>query len=246
MKIGFYILFVIASVGCLAGRLAEGDLAMQLDYIFKPLLMPLMMLYWYTQTKDKKNTFTKFVTAALFFAWGGDMLLMFAGYGADSSKLFFMLGLGSFLLMQMIYCLAYQEAPEIENNVLKTKPKVVSPFVILGWGFYAFAFTSLDGIVMKIAVFIYINAIITMVAYSLDRKGRVSENSFQLVFWGGVVFMASDLMIGINRFVIPDFPYAGFAIMLTYILAQVLIVEGALLQEKENFMPEESAVLDVY
>lgn len=239
MKIGFYLVFAIAAIGCLTGRLVEGDLAMQLDYIFKPLLMPLLMAYWYGQTKNDKTTFTKFIMAALFFAWGGDLLLMFAGYGDDSSKLFFMLGLGSFLIMQLIYCLAYQEAPEIENNVLKTRVKVVAPFVIVGWGFYGFAFSSLDGIVMKIAVFIYINAIITMVAYALDRKGRVSENSFQLVFWGAVIFMASDLMIGINRFVIPNFPYAGFAIMLTYILAQVLIIEGALLQEKENFIPEE-------
>ncbi|MCP4437826.1 MAG: lysoplasmalogenase [Aureispira sp.] len=244
MKIGFYILFAIVTIGCLTGRLVEGDLASQLDYIFKPLLMPLLMIYWYWQTKDNKNAFTKLILAALVFAWGGDVALMFARDGAITIKLYFMLGLGSFLIMQLIYSLAYQQAPDIENSALKRSPKIVAPFVIIGWGFYAFAFPELENVVMKIAVFIYINAIIVMVGYSLDRKWRVSERSFKLVFFGAAIFMASDLMIGIDRFVIPDFPYSGFFIMVTYILAQVLIVEGALLQHNENFIPDEEMIPD--
>jgi uncharacterized membrane protein YhhN len=71
-----------------------------------------------------------------------------------------------------------------------------------------------------------------MAMQALFRYGYTSAPSF--AFWcfaGAISFMISDSLLAINKFMQPLAIYAGLAIMLTYLLAQYLIVEGVLKHE---------------
>ncbi len=73
-----------------------------------------------------------------------------------------------------------------------------------------------------VPVAIYMTAIALMgLAAALYRKPST------LLFVGALLFVASDSMIGINRFVTP-LPGAKYAIMITYYAAQLLILWGVM------------------
>jgi len=52
---------------------------------------------------------------------------------------------------------------------------------------------------MQVPVLVY-GAVITLMAIAaLNRKNVVSKDSFQLVFLGALIFMASDMILAFNR-----------------------------------------------
>jgi uncharacterized membrane protein YhhN len=71
-----------------------------------------------------------------------------------------------------------------------------------------------------------------MVLQALFRYGYTNTVSFWFVFVGAILFMISDSMIAVNKF-LSSFELAGVAIMVTYILAQFLIIKGLLLHFEE-------------
>ncbi len=97
LKKPFAVLYFLAALGCLLGRLLESPLAEQLDYLFKPWLMPLLALHLSTSLRGNWEGRHLHLLIALIFAWGGDIALML-GEG-----IYFLLGLSSFLLMQILY-----------------------------------------------------------------------------------------------------------------------------------------------
>ena len=74
-------------------------------------------------------------------------------------------------------------------------------------------------------VALYGVTIVVMVMTALFRYGRTIPNSFWLVFGGAALFMLSDSILAINKFLTPV-SYASFWIMLTYMSAQLMIVVG--------------------
>src|SRR5688572_14757888 len=72
-----------------------------LHHLAKPLIMP--ALGWYYLGSVKWSTSTAIVLVAIVFSFLGDTFLMY-----DSlNQLYFMLGLGSFLLAHIFYAIAY-------------------------------------------------------------------------------------------------------------------------------------------
>jgi uncharacterized membrane protein YhhN len=211
----------MASAACLAGRVVPEPFATEIDFIFKPMLMPFLALFLYVEAKGKLDGNLKHLLIALLFAYGGDLALMGKG-------IFFLLGLGSFLVMQILYILLFRK-DWAKPSFLMKKPVWIMIFGLIGIVFYYFSYPALKtDIVMFIAVAVYAAALVSMALSALNRKGGVGEQGFQMLFIGASLFMISDLMIGVNQFIIKDFPYAGFAIMATYISGQWLIVKGYL------------------
>jgi uncharacterized membrane protein YhhN len=182
----------------------------------KPMLMPALALYFYMQTQNIKNTKKAILFTALFFAWWGDVFLMFAA----KNSIYFMLGLGSFLVMQLLY--SYFFRPFYYKNLVKNF-KYSLPILIFGIIVLLFILPSLSD--LKIPVFLYFSAIVLMVLAALSQWKRLDSKSSQIVFWGALLFMVSDSIIAINKFYSP-FKLSEFLIMATYIIAQWLIVEG--------------------
>ena len=81
---------------------------------------------------------------------------------------------------------------------------------------------------MQIPVLVYSIVITLMGLAALDRYGAVSPKSFWKVLIGALLFILSDSLIAYSRFgqEIVEISLPGFWIMLTYILAQFLIITG--------------------
>ena len=76
---------------------------------------------------------------------------------------------------------------------------------------------------LKIAVGAYVLVIALMAAQAIGRGTVLRDASSTAVALGACIFMASDTLIAINRFVQP-LPMAGLWVLSTYYTAQILIV----------------------
>ena len=83
--------------------LAEHFAADSWRYMFKPALMLALWLYYYWQTRSATAARSRLFLVAMLFACLGDTLLMFQGQNA----IYFLLGLGSFLVMQVLYSIVF-------------------------------------------------------------------------------------------------------------------------------------------
>lgn len=112
--------------------------------------------------------------------------------------------------------------------------RLAFPVVLGGTGLIVVLYPVLTD--MRIPVIVYAIVLMLMVIQSIFRMGRTSPESFWMVFGGAVLFMISDSLIAMNKFLDP-FPLAEFWIMLTYSVAQFFIVRGLLLHLRIRSAP---------
>lgn len=170
----------------------------------KPLLMPLLFLMAY-QLKIKDN----FLYLALIFSLLGDIFLMFGG------EIYFMLGLGSFLIAHVFYILLFKK--QFKFNLLKSLP-----FALATLTFLLFLKNGIDSKLL-IPVVTYCIVITTMGIFAANRI--TNKISYNLVLIGSILFIISDSLIAFNKFHSP-LPANAFWVMGTYGIAQFLIVLG--------------------
>ncbi|MCG3167352.1 MAG: hypothetical protein POELPBGB_03142 [Bacteroidia bacterium] len=192
-----------------------------LRYIVKPTLMIVLSLYFYQESKPDISPFAKKILAALVFSWGGDVFLMFPDY--------FLPGLISFLIAHVFYILAFTEnvhrASERRSavNILL----LAFPFLFFSSVLFSFLLPNLGEMTLPVGV--YTSVITVMGISAAIRPPGVGKQSYVMVLSGAVIFMLSDSTIALNKFMYNgELPYARIVIMVTYLLAQYLIVKGCL------------------
>ena len=211
------IFYIVLGLLCSFSRLLDGNIAVYMEWFSKPLLMPVLFLYFKKWTSNYQ-----LLGMGLLFAWFGDLFLMIAG----DQFILFLLGLLSFLVMQVIYIVNYRRLSAKEIRIQKQSYLFFIPIIGLGLFFYQMMYPNLDSI-LKIAVGIYAFALVMMNITALSRWKRTPTISFYLVSLGALLFMISDMMIGYGKFV-HSFPASGFWIMLTYFIGQLMIIEGVI------------------
>ena len=170
----------------------------------KPLLMPLLMFMALQLNIKERNLYI-----ALFFSLLGDVFLMFGG------ELYFMLGLGSFLMAHVFYILLFKT--HFKFSLLKALP-----FAAATSGYFLFIKGGI-GQNLLIPVSVYCIVITLMGIFSAARKTNI--HSYNLVLLGSILFIVSDSLIAFNKFYSP-LPGSSFWVMSTYGIAQFLIVLG--------------------
>jgi len=222
-KIVFHLLFLVIVFGDLTGELLH---IKWLVYIFKPLIMLSITAYFLLHSKTIHKKVVQLAVLVFGFSWLGDILLMFG----DSDFIFFILGLVAFLSAQIFYIFLFLQTIKLSGKIsfLKKKPYWLLAYIVYGLVIYTILFDHLDT-VLKVAVFIYMLALLGMSLMALNRFGNGHPVSFILVFVGSILFVLSDSMIAINKFLMV-LPYEGILIMTTYIAAQYLIMRGILKQ----------------
>ncbi len=219
--------FIFIFLGELLSRYLQSEI---LDYILKPLIMPcLAVLLIYPKSTESMSENSKFIKLILFgflFSWLGDIALMFDKINSN----FFLVGLGSFLIAHICYILAFYYSSKISASptLFKEKPYLFLPLLAYGGGLFYFLLPNLQD--FTIPVLIYTLVISLMACFALNRKNRVNTDSFKLIFYGSLLFVLSDSLIALNKFLLPV-PYSGFGVMLTYMLAQYLIMRGSKLNQ---------------
>ena len=217
MKKSFWlILFLAVLVANLADRQFNNG---QLEYFFKPLLIPVLAIYFILQTNIIVTGLKKWILLALFFSWAGDVLLMFE----PKDKIFFLLGLSSFLLAHVFYIVFFHFV-RIREKV-RGNPFLLVVVVI----YYAALITLLSPYLadMRIPVMIYGIVISFMFMLAMHMLFINSKAAGKWMMFGALLFVISDSVLAINKFY-QSFEMAGIIIMLTYGLAQLFIVEGAM------------------
>lgn len=218
MPITLYFFWLIALLN-IAGEWMEYQ---PLEYATKPLLMIALGFWYYQATAANRSATQKLILIALAFSWAGDMFLM------GAAEPFFLPGLISFLITHVLYIIGFRKEISLVqgSTLLKRQPLIAIPVVLLTGGLIALVFNRLEP-AMKIPVVVYAMVITLMVLTALNRCGRVSANSFRMVFAGAFLFMLSDSLIALNKFYFSDDMWkAGFFIMLLYIAGQFMIAKG--------------------
>jgi uncharacterized membrane protein YhhN len=162
--------------------------------------------------------------AALIFSWIGDVALMY--------KSLFLPGLLGFLTTHVLYITAFTLGSRGSGRaLLARRPWILIPLLAYMAALMSVVFPALSSS-MIVPVGIYTLVLGLMVSCALNRYKRVDDSSFALVFGGAFIFMLSDSLLAINRFLLHGaLTMAGVAIMTTYIAGQYLIVRGMLRNE---------------
>jgi uncharacterized membrane protein YhhN len=189
------------------------------DWFMKPVLLPILIIavYFFQNFATKKILLT-----ALTFSWIGDIILLFAGKG----ELYFILGLVSFLISHLVYIVLFykQKTTKTNNNTILFW---LGNIAILSYFYFIIdtLFPKLGG--LKIPVLVYAIVITTMLFFAFKGSLKWTSPGKTYVLLGAIVFVTSDSILAFNKFYTP-IAHASFYIMLTYCLAQYLIVKGIL------------------
>ncbi len=189
-----------------------------LRYFSKPLLIPLLFLYFIFNTSKFHSSLKRWIVLALAFSWLGDVLLMFESMNSS----FFILGLVAFLIAHLFYIMFYAGVLRSEN--LKKNYWLFIPVLIYYVGLIYILSPHLGEMKLPVRIYGVVISYMLIQALQVARIKNKSAAAFMII--GAILFIASDSILAINKFYNP-FEYAGIAIMITYGIAQLLITIGA-------------------
>jgi uncharacterized membrane protein YhhN len=211
-----YILFGLAVI---VNILAEVINKPILRFYSKPLLMPLLLCYYWIVSPYE----SRLIACALIFAFLGDVFLMMS-----DRKKFFILGLASFLACHIFYIIYFIVADNFPTGIPPAFWLVLIAYVAAGTGLFLMLRKNLGD--MKLPVIIYILTILFMSFLCAARIFSFNKTAFWHPLGGSLLFIISDTVLAINHFKKPV-KYSGVIVMGTYIIAQMLIVFGVLAAE---------------
>lgn len=208
-------LFALALIADLVGIQLQNK---ELQFFSKPLIIPALIGYFNSQIQINSKGISRWVLIALLFSFAGDMLLMFD----EKDSIFFLLGLSSFLMAHIFYILFFHQV-RVKEKVKNNHWLLVAVVV-----YYAALISLLSAHLgdMKIPVLVYGIVISFMFMLAMHMLFIKNRSSGQWMMYGALLFVISDSVLAINKFY-QSFEGAGILIMLTYGLAQLFIVLGA-------------------
>ncbi len=184
-----------------------------LNLITKPLLMILLGGYFVSKVGNLNNKLKYLVVAALIGSWFGDTFLMFQDY----NSMFFIFGLGSFLIAHLAYIMAFYKFKGKKNQVVLISTSLF--FAAYSLNLLLALWPGLNDMLIPVIVYAFVLTVMGIIG--VVRNYGISI----LIVLGAILFIISDSLIAYNKFVEPVI-YSRISIMFTYILAQFLIVKG--------------------
>lgn len=217
-RISFF-LFLIFSLANLLAVAASSTLG---NLLTKPFLMVWLALYFYAEQSRPLTKPARLVLAALFFSFGGDVLLLFQG----KNPVFFLAGLGSFLCAHICYILSFLSFSGA--GAVRKRLWLALPLLAFGGLMLAWLWPHLPG-AFRIPVAMYTVVITGMGIAALNRLGTMPAGAFRYLFGGALFFIASDSCLALSKFMGETvvLPQAGLIVMATYLLGQWGIIRSA-------------------
>jgi uncharacterized membrane protein YhhN len=196
-----------------------------IQFVTKPLLMPVLAIYLLVQTRSVQSNLKPWILLALFFSWIGDILLLFE----QQKSIFFLLGLSAFLLAQVCYIFFFhgiRMREYIRGNEL---------LLLLVLVYYAILISILSPYLGKMKLPVQIYGVVLSFMWMLAMHtilGKKKRAGLWMII-GAILFVTSDSLLAFNKFY-ARFEYAEIVIMLTYGLGQLFIVYGGSLYLKSE------------
>jgi uncharacterized membrane protein YhhN len=190
-----------------------------LQWVSKPLILPFLILYFFSSVRTISSPLNKWIYLALFFSWCGDVLLMFE----RTNALFFIFGLSAFLLAHIFYIMFF--------HFVRIREKIGGNgwyllFILI---YYSILIKKLSPYLgeLTIPVRVYGLVISIMLLMAMHMTSLRVKKAGRSMLAGAALFVLSDSVLAINKFY-QSFEAAGIVIMLTYGAAQFYIVKGAI------------------
>ncbi len=222
----FQILLIIYFSALAVEIFANLSGSLQLQYFSKPSLMLILILY-YAINSRKLDSAKHLIISALVFSWFGDVLLLLD----KQFKTLFIFGLIAFLVAHIFYIFYFWTIRKINNIANLPNALIFVGIAAYTLALFGFVAPNVNDLIVPVAI--YALVISVMFAASLIAFDFKLHAFGKICLAGTFLFLISDSILAINRFVAP-FTLAPVLIMLTYAIAQLLITEGSLrnLQDK--------------
>lgn len=216
-----YIFLIIFFIIALVEIFAEFKENKKLEYATKPLLMPLLILFYIFGVIEAGSIINWLIIVALIFGCAGDIFLML-----EDVEKWFLYGMGAFLFNQIFYIISFfLYLP----GFTATNP----------WGLFLLGpvililFFTVPRFIqkteeMKIPVIVYMAAILFMHVAAILLFATTPVLATGLILIGSISFVFSDSCIAVNKWA-GEFTNARLIIISTYIMAQFFITLGAYL-----------------
>jgi len=194
---------------------------LDLALVFKPLTMAIAIVFVASRAYSTgakalfHHQFDTLLVGALLFSLVGDVFLMLPGGN------YFIPGLASFLVAHLFYIALFRQ-----GQAWFPHRAALVYALALGASMYAVLWGSLGDPVLKVAVAAYVTVISLMAAQAIGRARVLDDAASRWVAVGACVFMASDALIAVDKFLTPV-PLAPLWILGTYYCAQMVIVHHA-------------------
>lgn len=207
-----FILLLLADIGCLISGWHQAR------FVTKSLLMPALLLFLLVNAPRPLSLLPYLLIAALGFSWLGDLLLLWEA----SDPLFFIGGLSAFLLAHIFYSICFEKIRRVTGTFIWW-PGI--PLLVYFVALLLLLTPYLDALAWPVRIYGFCITLMGFLAWQLKLAWKSREGN--LLLWGAFLFILSDSLLAINKFY-QSFALAGPLVMLTYGLAQLLIVMALL------------------
>ena len=221
-QLTFYFLFLFVVIADIMLMLTHAE---QYRYFTKPLLVPMLFMSMIVATQHTKHVKSKaLIILALIFCLVGDTLLLFE----KLDIVYFQYGLAAFLAGHVFYILFFTRIkPFAKETALYT--------FICGLGILAYIIFLLvilwrnlakNELEIPVALYAFTIGFLLLSTLNLLTNRRMRRITWSYFIPGAAFFVLSDSILALNKFY-TEISHANLLIMITYAIAQFLLVAGA-------------------
>lgn len=189
--------------------------------VTKPFLLPLLILYLFLRDDNIGSPLPKFIFyIGLFLAFFGDVLLILI------NDTFFLSGMIAFMLMNLAYSISFFMINPL--RVRKFLPALVTFLLIgfLGYYFFDFLKDELGDYAMPIIVYMITLSVMAVAAVNMVISQDYSGAAIKYLVPGALVFIIENILVALNKFHWNTNKDIFVIVMITYAIAQYLMVRG--------------------
>lgn len=192
--------------------------------VSKPLIASSLLAY-YIISLEKQHSF---IILGLVFSILGDVFLLFTG------DTVFKLGLLSFFVMQLCYINYLRKF--VTKHKRPAQKIIVGILLLVTIGFNVIMY--MHGVDIWWLIMIYSIVLFTMARMAILFPSAKNISSIGV---GAILFVSSDLLLAVNKFLTP-IVFADYLVMVLYCIAQYLIISGITMDAVAYFKSRKNSV----
>ncbi len=207
-----------------------GDSFSTLQFITKALLLPTLILFLLAQESFSKTSNQKwFIILALVGSFLGDVLLTFNNL--------FIVGMVAFMTTHIFNIIMFNKI----NGLGQPKSRKLILFTVILIAFCVLIYFKLQAAMGNLIypILVYMALICSAALMAIHAGGNTKGDLISKLFWfpGMLFFISSDTVLAFNKFdwsIHHPIKNIGLVTMLTYGMAQILLVKGYQLYLNQN------------
>lgn len=192
-------------------------------YISKPLVVLLLIIFYYVNLKAPFKSKDKYVFLGLLSFLLGDLFVI-----NHLEMSFFVSTMLLFSLGKFFYCLKFTNTEDFSINRLVPFLTFCFIFMVL---VFRLIFQNSGNYFLPVLIYFFVSLL--MALFGFLRKNAVNKASYKLVFIGIIFFLISETIMVIKTFH-NEIIFEDFLIMFAYGFPQYFIVRGLILENNKK------------